>query len=42
MAMIAMIALVAGVLFGVAFMNWRYSPVVDVAPPEVKVVKPKR
>lgn len=41
-AMIAMIALVAGILFGVAFENWRRSPVVDVAQPEVKVIKPKR
>jgi hypothetical protein len=41
-AMIAMFALVAGVLFGVAFMNWRMSPVVEVTQPEVKVVKPKR
>jgi hypothetical protein len=45
MAMIAMIALVAGILFGVAFMNWRRSPIEEAPPPpvpEVRVTKPKR
>jgi hypothetical protein len=42
LAMIALVALVAGALFGIAFMNWQRSPVVGVAKPEVKVLKPKR
>ena len=43
-AMIAAVSLLAGVLFGIAFQNWRMSPLAEEPVPVVKapVVKPKR
>ena len=40
--MIAGIALLAGVLFTLAYDSWRYSPMVTPAPPQVEVHKQKR
>ena len=40
--MIAGIALLAGVLFTLAYDNWRYSPMVTPVPPQVEVHKQKR
>ena len=42
MGMIAGVALIAGALFALADDNWRYSPVVNPAPPQVDVHKSKR